>query len=265
MRYPAGRWPSRLPGLVVPDSAHDPADRHTRFAMFACRAECCSNRPQRLISCLGSFELGRLDGVHASRTRIPAGDGIPSETIERRQVWHRTKRTDSSERGSVFKPQLKLRETSPAASDYLTHRPGILTVAHKLEASNARVLLAEDSEANQLVMTGFLESSGIELHCVQDGATAVDRIKQGGFEAVLMDIHMPNLDGLSATKLIREHERQHALDRIPIIALTANAYQQNVDASLEAGCDAHLTKPITKDQLLETLAKFLPMQPDTGR
>ena len=65
---------------------------------------------------------------------------------------------------------------------------------------------------------------------------------------------MPHMDGLTATKLIREHEQREGASRVPIIALTANAYQHDIEASLEAGCDEHLAKPVTKEKLLETLA-----------
>jgi PAS domain S-box-containing protein len=160
----------------------------------------------------------------------------------------------SSDQGSVFRLVIPLREPTDAAAPRSSERHADQISQPDPTLATAKVLLAEDSLPNQMVIQGYLESTGLELHCVEDGDAAVKIIQQQHFDAVLMDIRMPRMDGLTATKLIREHEQREGASRVPIIALTANAYQHDIDASLGAGCDEHLAKPVTKEKLLETLA-----------
>jgi CheY-like chemotaxis protein len=103
----------------------------------------------------------------------------------------------------------------------------------------------------------LLQASGADLTSVEDGVQAVEAFKLGGFDLVLMDVQMPVMDGLAATRAIREHEQALALARTPVVALTANALPEHVKASAEAGADAHLAKPITASTLLPLIAQLL--------
>ena len=121
------------------------------------------------------------------------------------------------------------------------------------DISGARVLLAEDHPTNQKVVQLVLDSVGIEPVIVENGALALEALKRERFDVVLMDMQMPELDGLAATAQLRAHEREAGLPRTPVIMLTANALDEHVKASLEAGADAHLSKPIRADALIEAI------------
>jgi signal transduction histidine kinase/CheY-like chemotaxis protein len=121
------------------------------------------------------------------------------------------------------------------------------------DISGARVLLAEDHPTNQKVVQLVLESVGVEPVIVENGALALEALRAARFDVVLMDMQMPELDGLSATAQLRAWERDQGLPRTPVIMLTANALDEHVRASHEAGADAHLSKPIRPDALIEAI------------
>ena len=121
------------------------------------------------------------------------------------------------------------------------------------------VLIAEDQEMNADVLADLLDLEEITSEWAQNGQIAVEmfqRSEAGHFAAILMDMRMPVMDGLSATKVIRALNRPDAAT-IPIVALTANAFEEDVRDCLAAGMDAHLSKPVDIDLLVETLARLL--------
>jgi PAS domain S-box-containing protein len=124
------------------------------------------------------------------------------------------------------------------------------------EGAALRILVAEDSPDNRLLVKAYLKSSPHRLTFVEDGKTAVEQFAASAFDLILMDIQMPVMDGLSATQEIRALEKMRGSGRIPIVALTAHATQHDVLRSMEAGCDLHLAKPISKQRLLEAIAQF---------
>ncbi len=115
------------------------------------------------------------------------------------------------------------------------------------------ILLAEDSPSNQIVFQAMMNGSPYTLHVVNNGKEAVEALKNRQFDAVLMDIYMPEMDGVEATKSIRADQ---SIDYIPIIALTANAMQGDQDRFMQAGMDDYLAKPADKQSLLGKLAKW---------
>src|SRR5262249_55326114 len=128
---------------------------------------------------------------------------------------------------------------------------------------DARVLLAEDNEANQMVASELLSRLGIELDVASNGRQALEMVRAAPerYAAVLMDVQMPEMDGLAATRALREHSTLHAL---PIIAMTANAMTADLDDCIAAGMNDHITKPIERKALLHTLRRWLPA-PSTRR
>ncbi len=117
-----------------------------------------------------------------------------------------------------------------------------------------RVLVAEDNVVNQLVVRRMLERAGHVVTTVEDGVAAVAAVAAGDYDVVLMDVDMPMLDGIEATRAIRDRERADAARRLPIIALTAHALPESVERCSAAGMDAHLVKPVDRAALLDTLA-----------
>ena len=124
------------------------------------------------------------------------------------------------------------------------------------ESRGLRLLVAEDSEDNALLIRAYLKATPHRLTLAENGEQAVAAFKERGFDLVLMDLQMPVMDGYAATRAIREWERARGLPATPILALTAYALEGDAAKSIEAGCDGHLTKPIKKKRLLETLAEY---------
>jgi PAS domain S-box-containing protein len=121
-----------------------------------------------------------------------------------------------------------------------------------------RILVAEDSPDNRLLVQVYLKGSPHQLTFAEDGRTAVDRVATDCFDLILMDMQMPVMDGLTATRAIRALERERGTAAIPIIALTANARPQDVEMSRSAGCNYHLSKPISKHKLLTAIEEYRP-------
>ncbi|MBF0286143.1 MAG: response regulator, partial [Magnetococcales bacterium] len=155
-------------------------------------------------------------------------------------------------KGSVFHVLLPLRLAGPGGSRRLEKRaeqsPGAL--------QGLRVLLAEDAEDNIFLIKAFLARTGCELTCVGNGRQALEKARGGEFDLILMDIQMPEMDGLAATQSIRAWEYAEGRLPTPIIALTAYALKEDKERVLAAGCDYHLPKPLKKAELLEVLGRF---------
>ena len=125
-----------------------------------------------------------------------------------------------------------------------------------------RVLLVEDNDLNAEIAQFMLEENEIEVQRAENGQKAVklfDQSKEGYFDLILMDIMMPVMDGLTATKSIHALNRTDA-KRIPIIAMTANAYESDKKASIEVGMCAHLSKPLKQEKLIEVIKQFIEIQ-----
>jgi two-component system, sensor histidine kinase and response regulator len=118
-----------------------------------------------------------------------------------------------------------------------------------------RILLADDSKDNRLLIHAYLKDTAWQLDDAENGAIAVARTKAGSYDVVLMDIQMPVMDGLEATSAIRAWKKERGLSRTPILALTASALDEDVRRTLDAGVDMHVSKPIKKAVLLAAIRK----------
>jgi CheY-like chemotaxis protein len=130
--------------------------------------------------------------------------------------------------------------------------------------NRGKLLLAEDNAVNQQVALAILKIEGYHVTVAKSGVEAVDAFQKNAFDLVLMDCHMPEMDGFEATRNIRQMQKQGNLKRIPIIALTANAMQQDRDECLNAGMDDHLSKPYTRLQMRAMLDRWLPVEGTAG-
>jgi signal transduction histidine kinase/CheY-like chemotaxis protein len=119
------------------------------------------------------------------------------------------------------------------------------------------VLLVEDNVVNRMIGAEMLRSLGLDVIEAEDGAQCVALLDRQRVDLVLMDIQMPVLDGYGATRRIRERESRLRLPRVPIVALTANAFDEDAAQSAVAGMDAHLAKPYSREQLRELLRRWL--------
>ena len=125
--------------------------------------------------------------------------------------------------------------------------------AGDISLTGRRILVAEDNPINQQLALEFLQRRGAEVHIAENGRAAVRRATEADYDAILMDIHMPELDGLEASAILR----QQSLD-MPIIAVSADALSESKAAAVDAGCNAYITKPIDFDTLLMALDDLLP-------
>ena len=125
-----------------------------------------------------------------------------------------------------------------------------------------RILLVDDSQVNRLLIHIYLKDGCYQLEDAENGEIAVAKVKAENYDVVLMDMQMPIMDGLEATRKVREWERERGLSRTPILALTASALEEDVRRALDAGVDAHITKPITKDALVEAIKDSVASQPE---
>ncbi len=176
--------------------------------------------------------------------------------------------------GSTFTAVLPL-PASPDPLDEVADAPSSLATAPSLVlaphatvgvgaaplAGNGRpfrVLLTEDNEVNVMLVQAMLDGAGIALTLAPNGEAALERLRAERFDLVLMDVQMPGLDGHATTRALRAHEREAGLPPVPVIALTAHAYDSDVARSFEAGCSAHLTKPVSREALLAAINVFRP-------
>ena len=124
------------------------------------------------------------------------------------------------------------------------------------ETRALRILLADDSADNQVLIRSYLKQTPYRLDIADHGAIALELFKNGHYDIILMDVQMPVMDGYEATKAIRAWEREHDLPPTQVIALTALALKGDGTKIHEAGCNAHMTKPIKKNTLLEVLQAY---------
>ena len=114
-----------------------------------------------------------------------------------------------------------------------------------------KILIAEDNVSNYILMC-YLLKKHYEIVRAINGRDAIEKVEQGGIDLVLMDIKMPEMDGLEATRILKP-----MYPNLPIIALTAKAFSSDREMAFEAGCDDFLSKPVNSDVCLETLAKYI--------
>jgi len=124
-----------------------------------------------------------------------------------------------------------------------------------------RVLCAEDNLANQFVLRSILEHLGHEVEIVGDGAAALDRLAAGPYDLVLMDMQMPGMDGLAATRALREREAASGEAPVPVIMVTANAMPDHVIDALKAGADLHVPKPVTAMSIEDAIDETFRLAP----
>jgi signal transduction histidine kinase/ActR/RegA family two-component response regulator len=155
--------------------------------------------------------------------------------------------------GTTLQVQLPLSWLGPAVQLPSPSAASDVDQAGECDLAGMRVLAAEDNATNQLVLKTILHALGLEPRIVENGRLAVEAWSQNAFDLILMDIQMPQMDGVAAAREIRRLEAEGGARRTPIVALSANAMKHQVAEYLAAGMDAHLAKPIQIDKLYATL------------
>ena len=163
--------------------------------------------------------------------------------------------------GSEFIVTVYIKKQTPEeiAADKEAGAPSATAEIDNLDLTGKRVLLVEDNELNMEIAQEILLMTNVLVETAEDGQVALDKVKSspdGWYDLVLMDIQMPNLNGYEATRAIRNLEREYT-DKLPIVAMTANAFAEDVQRAREAGMDDHLAKPIEMKELATVLLKYL--------
>ncbi|MCK5293969.1 MAG: response regulator, partial [Arcobacteraceae bacterium] len=158
--------------------------------------------------------------------------------------------------GSSFIFEISLLELEDISmidsADLLTDTKKLLTNKDIYTLQGSNILLVEDNKINQEIVVGLLESSGINIDIANNGQEAVDMFNENDYELILMDLQMPIMGGIEATKIIR------VIDiKIPIIALTANAMKEDIEKTKQVGMNEHLNKPIEIEKLYQVLLNYI--------
>ncbi len=164
--------------------------------------------------------------------------------------------------GSAFTLSVPL---SIAPEDDVLTGPDVTDMRSPSPGPVLRLLLVEDNPINQVLAKALLEQTGHTVVTAADGREGLAQWQRGGIDAILMDVQMPVLDGLSATRALREIERQQGRERTPIIAMTANAMSGDREQCLAAGMDDYIAKPFSRIELWAALARIQPLNPDSER
>lgn len=117
-----------------------------------------------------------------------------------------------------------------------------------------KILLVEGNRINRMLLVDILRIKGYEVHEAEDGQLGIDLAQQESFDLILMDLNLPGMDGLSATRALRAAPQTH---KIPIIAITAHAMRGDEEKILAAGCNGYIAKPIDTRKFVELVAKYL--------
>jgi two-component system, sensor histidine kinase len=193
--------------------------------------------------------------VDSTRSRLRGGTGL-GLAISQRIIEAMGSHITVASRllsGSTFSFTLDL-PLAPALMPMASSDFGVLDSGSPLTGA---VLLVEDNEVNRMIGTEMLRSFGLDVVEAENGVQALVVLEKQHVDLVLMDIQMPEMDGYAATRLARERELKLRLPRVPIVALTANAFDEDAANSMAAGMDAHLAKPYSRAQLRDLLQRWL--------
>jgi signal transduction histidine kinase len=196
--------------------------------------------------------FGRFQQADGSITRRFGGTGL-GLAISRQLAELMGGQLDCSSQpgvGSVFWADLPLEACDAPAT---AERENASTALER----TVRILMAEDHPTNRKVAELVLLDADVDLLTVENGQEAVDLFRRESFDLVLMDMQMPVMDGLTATRLIRAHEQESGGARTPVLMLTASALPEHVQASLAAGADGHVAKPFSPVRLLAAIGEAL--------
>ena len=158
------------------------------------------------------------------------------------------------DQGSVFHFTLELEQADPSAPDVLrTSRHQAVDALDDMRP--VKLLIAEDSESNRTLFELYFRHTPHSIEYARDGSQAVEMFKKQRYDIILMDIQMPIMDGYQATRTIRLLEEEMGLDPTPIVAVTANAFNEDLERSKAAGCTDYLSKPVSKARVLECIER----------
>jgi signal transduction histidine kinase/DNA-binding response OmpR family regulator len=214
----------------------------------------------------GAYDVALVDAK--SRDGFAVASRMQKERLARRVLLMLTTdclteaaRCRASGFGSLIKPVRRSELRGAILGESQVEKDPRPKILPTLRERPLRILVADDSDDNRLLIRGYLKGTGDILDEAENGAIAVEKFKQSCYDLVLTDAEMPVLDGYGATRQMRAWERQHGLPETPILALTAHAFQEGRAKTKAAGCTDHLTKPIDRATLLEAVRRHTEGRP----
>lgn len=163
--------------------------------------------------------------------------------------------------GSVFSFTVSMPTTTnslPSFHNPMQGRFQLSDVSYTFADGHRKILVVDDVEDNRKLLGIYLQKTQHEVHYAESGLEALRLVEKTNFDIIFMDVQMPHMDGHETTRLIRELERVQHREPTKILACTANAFNEDIQKSLQAGCDMHLSKPIRKDTVLSAINSYLP-------
>ena len=262
-----------LKGLVVDDDANTCLSVSDMLRDIGMRAEWCTSGKEAVIRAGESYRMGDCFKVYILDWLMPDMNGVETARRIRKVIGDSTpiiiltsydwSDIEDEARAAgvtafVNKPMFpsdlnRVLAKCLGATAEAKEAPSVLR-----DFRGKKLLLVEDNELNREIATEILEEEGFVIDTAEDGTIAVEKMTTataGAYDLILMDIQMPIMDGYEATRRIRALGTE--ISKIPILAMTANAFEEDRKAALEAGMNEHIAKPIDTSKLKETLAKFL--------
>lgn len=225
----------------------------------------CHEQKKDYFACIIDWKMPGMDGIETTRAiRKEVGNDVPIIIISAYD-WSDIEQEARAAGANAFisKPMFRSRlvKTFCTLMDEEVQQESVMTMDDlaSMELSGYRALLVEDNELNVEVATVILEMTGLSVERVSDGTEAVDRMndcEDGYYDIVFMDIQMPKMNGYDATRAIRAMNRNYCR-QVPIVAMTANAFAEDVQAAKTVGMNGHIAKPLELKALLGVLQKWL--------
>jgi CheY-like chemotaxis protein len=270
---PGINW-SNLRILVVDDAEYigDFFQSFAEGAGISCRTALCGADAEALIKSEGPFDIYFVDwkmpgmnGVELSRRIIENADGAkPVVIMISAAEWSEI---EEEARGAGVDKFLPKPLFPSAIADCINQCLGLdnVVAAEQMEPETMdtfpgrRILLAEDVEINREIVLTLLEPAALTIDCAENGVQAVDLFKSApdAYDMIFLDVQMPEMDGYEAARQIRASGASNA-KTIPIIAMTANVFREDIEKCLASGMDAHIGKPLDLADVLAVLRKYLP-------
>jgi CheY-like chemotaxis protein len=158
------------------------------------------------------------------------------------------------EEGSVFTFTIRMEKTSYQAPANVNYSDAIGKFKGK------RVMIVDDIEVNRMVVAGLLEETGVSIEEAVDGVEAVEKFSispDGYYDIIFMDVQMPRMDGYAAASIIRAMQGREDAFKVVIVALTANAFTDDIERARDSGMDTHVAKPVDADRLIEVMFEYI--------